>query len=107
MDHVTRLLERFRERARDVVDELVPLVYAELRGIAGSFMRPAPPPCVAAPGARWRGALIDRHDMNDEILPSLQDHHWPNTATGVGHDERGVQCAAPADLKVRLSSTSM
>jgi RNA polymerase sigma factor (TIGR02999 family) len=36
---VTRLLQRWREGDEDALDELVPLIYDELRRIARSFMR--------------------------------------------------------------------
>src|SRR3712207_5449560 len=39
MAEVTRLLQRAREGDREALDELMPLVYGELRRIAQSFMR--------------------------------------------------------------------
>jgi RNA polymerase sigma factor (TIGR02999 family) len=42
MSEVTRLLQRVREGDRGALDELMPLVYGELRRIARSFMRRQP-----------------------------------------------------------------
>jgi ECF sigma factor len=39
MAEVTRLLQRARKGDREALDELMPLVYGELRRIARSFMR--------------------------------------------------------------------
>lgn len=36
---VTRLLQNLNEGKRDAVDDLIPLVYAELRRLAGSYLR--------------------------------------------------------------------
>ena len=58
MSDVTRLLQRLREGDRDVMDELVPLVYTELRRIAGSFMRRQPPGHTLQPTALVNEAFI-------------------------------------------------
>ena len=39
MAEVTRLLDRIRLGDRTALEELMPLVYTELRRIAGAFMR--------------------------------------------------------------------
>ena len=58
MNDVTRLLQRFREGDRDVMDELVPLLYPELRRIAGSFMHRQPPGHTLQPTALVNEAFI-------------------------------------------------
>lgn len=55
---VTRLLRRLREGDRAAVDELLPLVYDELRRIARSFMRRQPPGHTLQPTALVNEAFI-------------------------------------------------
>ena len=55
---VTRLLERVREGDRGALDELMPLVYGELRRIAGSFMRGQRPGHTLQPTALVNEAFI-------------------------------------------------
>src|SRR5262245_23054062 len=55
---VTRLLQRWREGEPGVRDELVPLVYAELRRIARSFLRRQQPGHTLQPTALVNEAFI-------------------------------------------------
>jgi RNA polymerase sigma factor (TIGR02999 family) len=55
---VSRLLRRWREGDQEVRDELVSLVYGELRGIAQSFMRRQPPGHTLQPTALVNEAFI-------------------------------------------------
>jgi len=65
MTEVTRLLHRVREGDRAALDELMPLVYAELRRIAGSFMRRQPPGHTLQPTAL----------VNEAFIKLFQDAH--------------------------------
>jgi RNA polymerase sigma factor (TIGR02999 family) len=58
MAEVTRLLERAREGDRGALDELMPLVYGELRRIARSVMRRQPPGHILQPTALVNEAFI-------------------------------------------------
>ena len=58
MAEVTRLLERAREGDRGALDELMPLVYGELRRIARSVMRRQPPGHTLQPTALVNEAFI-------------------------------------------------
>jgi RNA polymerase sigma factor (TIGR02999 family) len=55
---VTRLLRRLREGDRGALDELMPLVYGELRRIARSFMRRQSPGHTLQPTALLNEAFI-------------------------------------------------
>jgi len=63
MAEVTHLLQRLREGDRGALDELLPLVYNELRRIAGSSMQGQPPGHTLQPTAL----------MNEAFLRLLQD----------------------------------
>jgi len=58
MAEVTRLLHRVREGDRTALEELMPLVYTELRRIAGSFMRRQPPEHTLQPTALVNEAFL-------------------------------------------------
>lgn len=58
MTEVTRLLQRAREGDRGALDELMPLVYGELRRIARSFMRRQQPGHTLQPTALVNEAFI-------------------------------------------------
>ena len=58
MTEVTRLLRQVREGDRAALEELMPLVYAELRRIAGAFMRRQPPGHTLQPTALVNEAFI-------------------------------------------------
>ena len=65
MTEVTRLLHRVREGDRAALDDLMPLVYAELRRIAGSFMRRQRPGHTLQPTAL----------VNEAFIKLFQDEH--------------------------------
>ena len=58
MTEVTRLLQRARQGNRAALDELLPLVYGELRRIAGSLMRRQQPGHTLQPTALVNEAFI-------------------------------------------------
>jgi RNA polymerase sigma factor (TIGR02999 family) len=58
MSDVTRLLRRVRAGERSALDELMPLVYAELRRIAGAFMQRQPPGHTLQPTALVNEAFL-------------------------------------------------
>jgi RNA polymerase sigma-70 factor (ECF subfamily) len=58
MSDVTRLLQRLKEGERSALDELMPLVYRELRGIAGAFMRRQRPGHTLQPTALVHEAFL-------------------------------------------------
>src|SRR5688572_1490891 len=58
MTEVTRLLQRMREGDRGALDELMPLVYGELRRMARSFMRQQQPGHTLQPTALVNEAFI-------------------------------------------------
>jgi RNA polymerase sigma-70 factor (ECF subfamily) len=62
---VTRLLQRWREGDASALDELMPLVYGELRRIARSFMRRQPPGHTLQPTAL----------INEAFVKLFQDAH--------------------------------
>jgi len=69
---VTVLLRRFRQGEREAADELAPLVYKELRRIAGAFMRDERPGHTLQPTALANEAwlrLVDqtRVDWQDRV----------------------------------------
>lgn len=55
---VTRLFQEFRDGDSTALEALIPLVYAELRRIAGSFMRQQPPGHTLQPTALINEAFI-------------------------------------------------
>jgi RNA polymerase sigma-70 factor (ECF subfamily) len=57
-DQITRLLQRVREGERGALDELMPLVYAELRRIASAFMKRQRPGHTLQPTALVNEAFI-------------------------------------------------
>jgi len=62
---VTRLLQRAREGEPGALDELMPLVYGELRRIARAFMRRQPPGHTLQPTAL----------INEAFIKLFQDSH--------------------------------
>jgi RNA polymerase sigma-70 factor, ECF subfamily len=70
MSDVTRLLQRLREGERSALDELMPLVYRELRGIAGAFMRRQPPGHTLQPTALVHEAFLK---LFDDTQPEVAD----------------------------------
>jgi RNA polymerase sigma-70 factor, ECF subfamily len=70
MTEVTRLLHRAREGDRGALDELMPLVYGELRRIAGSFMRRQQPGHTLQPTALVNEAFIK---LFQDVEPHLVD----------------------------------
>ena len=58
MTDVTRLLRRMREGDRAALEELMPLVYGELRRIAGAVMRRQPPGATLQPTALVNEAYL-------------------------------------------------
>jgi RNA polymerase sigma factor (TIGR02999 family) len=62
MSEVTRLLRRLREGERSALDELMPLVYGELRGIARAFMRGQRPGHTLQPTALVHEAFVKLFD---------------------------------------------
>jgi RNA polymerase sigma factor (TIGR02999 family) len=65
---VTRLLQRVREGDREALDELMPLVYGELRRIAGVFIRRERPGHTLQPTALVNEAFIKLfHDAPPEV----------------------------------------
>jgi RNA polymerase sigma factor (TIGR02999 family) len=58
VDDITRLLHRLREGEQGALDELMPLVYGELRRIARSFMRHQQPGHTLQPTALVNEAFI-------------------------------------------------
>jgi RNA polymerase sigma factor (TIGR02999 family) len=68
MPEVTRLLHRLRDGDRAALDELMPLVYGELRRIAGSFMRRQQPGHTLQPTALVNEAYLKLfHDAEPDI----------------------------------------
>jgi len=61
---VTVLLRRFRQGEREAADELAPLVYKELRRIAGAFMRDERPEHTLQPTALANEAWLRLVDQN-------------------------------------------
>jgi RNA polymerase sigma-70 factor, ECF subfamily len=70
MSDVTRLLQRLREGERSALDELMPLVYRELRGIAGAFMRRQRPGHTLQPTALVHEAFLK---LFDDTQPEVAD----------------------------------
>jgi RNA polymerase sigma-70 factor (ECF subfamily) len=70
MTEVTRLFDRLREGDRGALDELMPLVYAELRRIAGAFMQRQPPGHTLQPTALMNEAFIR---LFEDTTPNLVD----------------------------------
>jgi RNA polymerase sigma-70 factor (ECF subfamily) len=70
MTEVTRLLQRAREGDRGALDELMPLVYGELRRIARSFMRRQQPGHTLQPTALVNEAFIK---LFQDAEPQLAD----------------------------------
>jgi RNA polymerase sigma factor (TIGR02999 family) len=70
MAEVTRLLQRAREGDRGALDELMPLVYGELRRIARSFMRRQQPGHTLQPTALINEAFIK---LFQDAEPQLAD----------------------------------
>jgi RNA polymerase sigma factor (TIGR02999 family) len=62
MSDVTRLLRRLREGERSALDELMPLVYGELRGIARAFMHRQRPGHTLQPTALVHEAFLKLFD---------------------------------------------
>jgi RNA polymerase sigma-70 factor, ECF subfamily len=62
MSDVTRLLHRLREGERSALDELMPLVYGELRRIARAFMRRQRPGHTLQPTALVHEAFLKLFD---------------------------------------------
>jgi RNA polymerase sigma factor (TIGR02999 family) len=62
MSDVTRLLRRLREGERSALDELMPLVYGELRAIARAFMRRQRPGHTLQPTALVHEAFVKLFD---------------------------------------------
>lgn len=67
---VTRLLQRVREGEQGALDELMPLVYGELRRIARSFMRRQQPGHTLQPTALVNEAFIK---LFQDAEPHLAD----------------------------------
>jgi RNA polymerase sigma-70 factor (ECF subfamily) len=67
---VTRLLHRFREGDQRALDELMPLVYDELRRIARSFMRRQQPGHTLQPTALVNEAFIK---LFEDATPPIAD----------------------------------
>jgi RNA polymerase sigma factor (TIGR02999 family) len=99
---ITRLLDRLRRGDRGAVDELMPLVYSELRRIAQSLMRRQPPGHTLQPTALVNEAflkvfghdtpeLVDRAHflalMSRAIRQILVDHARARRATKRGGAE--------------------
>ncbi len=70
MSDVTRLLHRLREGERSALDELMPLVYGELRRIARAFMRRQRPGHTLQPTALVHEAFLK---LFDETKPDVED----------------------------------
>ena len=70
MAEITHLLQRAREGDRGALDELMPLVYGELRRIAGSFMRRQQPGHTLQPTALINEAFIK---LFQDAEPQLAD----------------------------------
>ena len=62
MSDVTQLLRRLRDGQRSALDELMPLVYGELRGIARAFMRRQRPGHTLQPTALVHEAFVKLFD---------------------------------------------
>ena len=71
---VTRLLHRLREGDEQVSDELVPLVYAELRRIAGAFMSRQKPGHTLQPTALVNEAFVKL--LESETPPPVDRAHF-------------------------------
>jgi RNA polymerase sigma factor (TIGR02999 family) len=67
---VTRLLDRLREGEPSALDELMPLVYAELRRIARAFMRRQQPEHTLQPTALVHEAFLK---LFDDTKPAVAD----------------------------------
>jgi RNA polymerase sigma factor (TIGR02999 family) len=65
MTDVTRLLRRFRAGDRSALDELMPLVYAKLRRVAGSLMRRQRPGELLQPTALVNEAYLKLFQQAD------------------------------------------
>ena len=70
MAEVTHLLQRVREGVRAALDELMPLVYGELRRIAGSFMRRQQPGHTLQPTALINEAYLK---LFQDAKPQIAD----------------------------------
>lgn len=70
MTEVTRLLRQVREGDRAALEELMPLVYAELRRMAGAFMRRQPPGHTLQPTALVNEAFIK---LFQDTRPAVAD----------------------------------
>ena len=67
---VTHLLQRLRAGEQSALDELMPLVYTELRRIAQSFMRRQPPGHTLQPTALVNEAFIK---LFGDVQPTVAD----------------------------------
>jgi RNA polymerase sigma-70 factor (ECF subfamily) len=68
MTEVTQLLRRVRDGDRAALEQLMPIVYAELRRIAGAFMRRQPPGHTLQPTALVNEAYLKLfHDAEPQV----------------------------------------
>jgi RNA polymerase sigma factor (TIGR02999 family) len=110
---VTVLLHRVRDGDRAALEELMPLVYAELRRIAGAFMREQPPGHTLQPTALINEAFIklfhDTHPavadrvhfmalMSRVMRQVLVDHARAHRAAKRGAGEREVEWDTRIDV---------
>jgi RNA polymerase sigma factor (TIGR02999 family) len=114
MSDVTLLLRRLREGERSALDELMPLVYGELRGIARAFMRGQRPGHTLQPTALVHEAFVKLFDdanadvadrahflalMARVMRQVLVDHARSAAAGKRGGGEVGVPWDAQIEIK--------
>ena len=113
--NVTSLLQRVRAGDRSALDELMPLVYGELRRIAGAFMRRQHPGHTLQPTALVNEAFIKLFDktkpeivdrahllalMSRVMRQVLVDH----ARAGAAEKRGGEAARVPWDTKVSIGS---
>jgi RNA polymerase sigma-70 factor, ECF subfamily len=69
-EDITLLLRRSREGSREALDELLPIVYQELRRIAGAYLRSQRPDHTLQPTALLNEAYLK--------LAAAEPHDWNN-----------------------------
>src|SRR5262245_17145331 len=110
---VTYLLQRWREGERNALDELMPLVYAELRRIAQAFMRRQPPGHTLQPTALVNEAFIKlfgdaRPDVTDRahflaLMSRVMRQVLVDHARAIGAAKRGGgERPVPWDTRIEV-----
>jgi RNA polymerase sigma factor (TIGR02999 family) len=111
---VTRLLQRVREGEPGALDELMPLVYGELRRIARAFMRRQQPGHTLQPTALVNEAFIKLfQDVNPHfadrahflaLMSRVMRQVLVDHARAHGAAKRGADARVPWDTNIEVTS---